>query len=43
MTLPIYHVVLLVAFIGIVFWIFARKRRKRFKKDAQIPFTRREG
>jgi cbb3-type cytochrome oxidase subunit 3 len=41
-TLSIYDVVLIVAFIAIVFWVFARKRKRRFKKDAQIPFLRRD-
>ena len=42
MVLSIYHVVLIAAFIAIVFWVFARKRKRRFKKDAQIPFMRRD-
>ena len=42
MIFSIYHVVLIVAFVAIVFWAFARKRKKRFEKDAQIPFTHRD-
>lgn len=38
MNLSIYLVILVAAFIGIVFWVFGRKRRARFEKDAQIPF-----
>ena len=33
-----YHVVLIVAFVGIVVWVFRRKRKARFEKDARIPF-----
>ena len=38
MSYGIYLVVLVVAFIGVVLWAFGRKRKARFKKDAQIPF-----
>ncbi len=38
MELTIYHVLLIAAFIGIVIWVFARKRKARFEKDAKIPF-----
>jgi cbb3-type cytochrome oxidase subunit 3 len=40
MDLTIYHVILLVAFIAIVVWVFARKRKARFEKDARIPFEK---
>jgi cytochrome c oxidase cbb3-type subunit 4 len=33
-----YLVILIVAFAGIVYWAFGRKRRKRFEQDARIPF-----
>ncbi len=35
---PIVIVLLLVLFIGILFWAFRPKNRKRFQKDAEIPF-----
>jgi len=38
MNLTIYHFVLIMAFIGIVLWVFARKRKARFERDARIPF-----
>jgi cytochrome c oxidase cbb3-type subunit IV len=38
MDLAIYQWVLMAAFIGIVVWAFGRKRKARFKKDAEIPF-----
>jgi cytochrome c oxidase cbb3-type subunit 4 len=38
MDLTIYHWLLIAAFIGIVIWVFARKRKGRFEKDAKIPF-----
>ena len=38
MNLAIYLLILITAFIGIVLWVFSRKRRARFEKDAQIPF-----
>jgi cytochrome c oxidase cbb3-type subunit 4 len=34
----IYTVMLLVLFIGVLFWAFGKKRKKRFVKDAEIPF-----
>lgn len=34
----IYTVVLLVLFIGVLFWAFGKKRKKRFEKDGEIPF-----
>jgi|GEM_PF-4006933 cytochrome c oxidase cbb3-type subunit 4 len=35
---PIVIVVMLILFIGILFWAFRPKNRKRFQKDAEIPF-----
>lgn len=34
----IYAVVLIVLFIGVLFWAFGKKRKQRFEKDAEIPF-----
>jgi cytochrome c oxidase cbb3-type subunit 4 len=42
MIFSMYHVVLIVAFVAIILWVFARKRKKRFEKDAKIPFERRD-
>jgi cytochrome c oxidase cbb3-type subunit IV len=33
----IYLVALIIAFIAIVIWVFARKRKARFEADARIP------
>jgi cbb3-type cytochrome oxidase subunit 3 len=38
MDLTIYHWILIAVFIGIVIWVFSRKRKARFQKDAKIPF-----
>lgn len=38
MELTIYHWLLIAAFIGVVFWAFGSKRKKRFEDDANIPF-----
>ena len=38
MELTSYHWILIAAFIGVVVWAFGRKRKARFKKDAEIPF-----
>jgi cytochrome c oxidase cbb3-type subunit IV len=38
MNLAIYQWILIAMFIGIVVWAFGRKRKKRFEKDAKIPF-----
>jgi len=35
---PIVIVLMLILFIGILFWAFRPKNRKRFQKDADIPF-----
>ncbi|HUW38794.1 MAG TPA: cbb3-type cytochrome c oxidase subunit 3 [Rhodocyclaceae bacterium] len=34
----IYTVILVALFIGMLFWAFGKKRKKRFEKDAEIPF-----
>jgi len=34
----IYTAILAVLFIGALFWAFGKKRKKRFEKDAEIPF-----
>lgn len=34
----IYTVILMVLFIGIVFWAFGKQRKKRFDDDGKIPF-----
>ena len=38
MNVTIYLLILIAAFIGIVIWVFGRKRKARFAKDARIPF-----
>ena len=38
MDATIYLLVLVVAFMGIVIWVFGRKRKARFEADARIPF-----
>jgi len=38
MDATIYLLILVVAFIGIVIWVFGRKRKARFEADARIPF-----
>ena len=38
MAETIYLLILVIAFIGIVIWVFGRKRKARFEKDARIPF-----
>lgn len=34
----IYTAILMVLFIGVLFWAFGNKRKNRFDKDAKIPF-----
>ncbi|AXK79502.1 cbb3-type cytochrome c oxidase subunit 3 [Pseudolabrys taiwanensis] len=34
----IYLLILVAAFIGIVIWVFARKRKARFEAESRIPF-----
>jgi cytochrome c oxidase cbb3-type subunit IV len=43
MDQAIYLVILIVLFVGIVAWVFARKRKGRFERDANIPFRDRDG
>jgi cbb3-type cytochrome oxidase subunit 3 len=38
MGLTLYLLILIAAFVAIVVWVFSRKRRARFERDAQIPF-----
>jgi cytochrome c oxidase cbb3-type subunit IV len=38
MDLIIYLFILIATFIGIVVWVFGRKRKARFERDARIPF-----
>lgn len=38
MELSTYHWLLIVAFVGIVIWVFGRKRKARFEEEARIPF-----
>lgn len=38
MELTVYHLLLIVAFLAIVAWVFARKRKARFEENARIPF-----
>ena len=33
-----YHWLILVAFIGVLIWVFRPKRSARFDKDSRIPF-----
>ena len=37
MEATIYLLVLIAAFVGIAVWVFGRKRKARFAKDAHIP------
>jgi cytochrome c oxidase cbb3-type subunit IV len=37
MSGTIYLLILIAAFIGIVAWVFGRKRKKRFEANARIP------
>ena len=39
----IYIVILVVLFIGIVAWVFGKKRKARFERDAEIPFQDKNG
>ena len=38
MVETIYLLILVAAFIGIVIWVYGRKRKARFEADARIPF-----
>ena len=35
----IYLVVVVVAFIGILWWAFGARRKRRFEEDGKIPFN----
>lgn len=37
MAATLYLLILIAAFIGIVIWVFGRKRKARFEADARIP------
>jgi cytochrome c oxidase cbb3-type subunit 4 len=39
----IYLLILIVAFIAIVIWVFGRKRKARFEANARIPFNDEKG
>jgi cytochrome c oxidase cbb3-type subunit 4 len=39
----IYLLILVAAFVGIVVWVFGRKRKARFEADARIPFDDENG
>jgi cytochrome c oxidase cbb3-type subunit 4 len=43
MSYSIWLALLVVAFVGIVVWAFGRRRRRRFEKDARIPFDEGKG
>lgn len=34
----LYLAILIAGFIGILWWAFGARRKKRFEKDGQIPF-----
>lgn len=38
----VWSVLALVVFVGIVIWAFQAKNRRRFEKDAEIPFKDRD-
>ena len=40
MEWTIYHLILIVAFVAILIWVFGKKRKARFEKDARIPFKK---
>jgi cbb3-type cytochrome oxidase subunit 3 len=37
MGLTLYHWILIAAFIGIVIWVFAPKRKARLEKEGELP------
>ena len=43
MAAAIYLLILVAAFIGIVIWVFGRKRKARFEADARIPLDDNKG
>jgi cytochrome c oxidase cbb3-type subunit IV len=36
--MTLYLLILMAAFVGILVWVFARKCKARFDKDAKLPF-----
>ena len=36
--MTLYLLILMAAFVGILVWVLARKRKARFDKDAKLPF-----
>ncbi|MCU0920384.1 MAG: CcoQ/FixQ family Cbb3-type cytochrome c oxidase assembly chaperone [Burkholderiaceae bacterium] len=38
MEMTVYLLLLIAAFVAILVWVFARKRKARFDRDAKIPF-----
>lgn len=40
MEWTIYHLLLIVAFVAIVAWVYSRKRKAGYEKDARIPFEK---
>ena len=43
MEATIYLLILIAAFIGIAIWVFGRRRKASFAKDARIPLDNGEG
>jgi cytochrome c oxidase cbb3-type subunit 4 len=43
MAATIYLLILVAVFIGIVIWVFGRKRKARFEADARIPLDDKKG
>ena len=43
MAATIYLLILVAAFIGIVIWVFGRKRKARLEADARIPLDDNKG
>jgi len=43
MAATLYLLILVAAFIGIVIWVFGRKRKARFEADARIPLNDNKG
>ncbi len=42
MELSLYHWLIIIAFIGVVIWVFGRRRKARFEEDARLPFDDRK-
>ncbi|MCK9915905.1 cbb3-type cytochrome c oxidase subunit 3 [Microbacteriaceae bacterium K1510] len=38
MAATIYLLILVAAFVGIVIWVYGRRRKARFEAEARIPF-----